>query len=245
MNLCLDIGNTRTKAAFFDDGMLKEVIIFEQLIPENRLIGLLQKNEIENAILSSVKNHPPVLEEILDKNTHFFIKLSHEMPLPIQILYATPKTLGRDRIAVVVAGHHLFPQHPVLVIDAGTCITYDFITETGNYKGGGIAPGIAMKFKALHTFTDRLPLIELNSYFPLIGCTTEESILSGVVMGTIAEMDGIIDRYRHIYPNLMVLITGGAGIFFETHVKNKIFAFPNLLLQGLHQILNYNVSKTI
>jgi type III pantothenate kinase len=137
----------------------------------------------------------------------------------------------------------MFPNSNILVIDAGTCITYDFIDKNGVYQGGAISPGINLKLKALNTFTQKLPLIEFKNEFVLIGQTTEESILSGVLNGTIAEIEGIIGYYSHSFSDLKTIICGGASNFFESKIKAPIFVVPELVLIGLNRILQYNVSK--
>ncbi len=241
MNLCLDIGNTRAKVAIYKGKILQERAIIAPLRIANIDKWLRQYN-IQHTILSSTRNHDPQLEKHLQEKT-FFIALSHQTPLPIQLLYQTPETLGRDRIALAVAGNNYYPQNDVLVIDAGTCITYDFVDCKGNYHGGAIAPGVQMRFKALHSFTDKLPLVPFSSEPILIGQNTQQSILSGVVTGVLAEMDGIIQQYLQLYPSLKILLTGGDTPFFESRLKNEIFASSNLLLEGLNQILNYNATQ--
>jgi len=241
------MGNTRTKIAVFDtpanDNELRfyDVVMNVDLKPQ-LLLDWVTKFKIRQSIISSVVNHAAFVEEILKRQT-FFIELTHHTPIPIINTYGTPATLGRDRLAVVVAGNVLHPKNDILVIDAGTCITYDFIDKMSVYHGGSIAPGIQMKFKAVHTFTDQLPLIKTTELGSLTGKSTHEAIVSGVLHGTIAEMQGIIDKYCQEYPQLRVLLTGGDAVFFETNLKSEIFACPNLVLQGINQILNYNVAK--
>ncbi len=245
MNLCLDIGNTRTKAAIFNKkGTLVKLKIFDELT-RALLDGFIREHTVYNCIVSSVKIPNAFIEEWLKNHLDYFIKLSHKTPIPIQNDYATPNTLGKDRLAAIIGATAYYPSENVLVIDAGTCITYDFMNEKKSYKGGGIAPGIQMKFKALYQFTDQLPLVPFDELGNLIGHDTRTSILSGVAWGTIAEVDGIIDRYRSFAPTLKVLLTGGDTNFFVGKLKNEIFAAPNLVLEGLNQIINYNVSKAL
>jgi type III pantothenate kinase len=163
------------------------------------------------------------------------------LPLPIKILYATPQTLGVDRIAGSCGALQLFPGKNTLVIDAGTCITYDFTDSSKQYYGGSISPGLKMRFQAVHTFTARLPLVSPAENPELIGNSTETSIQSGIVNGTVAEIDGIIDRYRQKYPDLQVILCGGDGPFFENKLKASIFASPDLVLIGLNSVLIHNV----
>jgi type III pantothenate kinase len=154
--------------------------------------------------------------------------------------YDSPETLGKDRLAAAVAGNHLFPNQNVLVIDAGTCIKYDFINAQAEYLGGAISPGLQMRFNALHIFTEKLPLIELTVFKTLIGKNTTDSLLSGVINGTLSEIDGIIDQYREIYPEIQIVLSGGDAEYLVGKLKKGIFAVSNIVLQGLKIILDYN-----
>lgn len=248
MNLCLDVGNTRTKAAIFtSSGQLKHLLTYNGWPDAAQLKEVITKHGITHAILSSVAADNTSLNEVLQNNTKQFIYFSHQTPLPVTNAYQTPQTLGNDRLAAVIGAYGKYPQHNLLVIDAGTCITYDFLDIAGTYYGGGISPGIRIKCKALHTFTGRLPFIDINPMeieaVDLVGNNTRNSILSGVILGTIAEIDGIIDRYKQKYEPLLVLLTGGDAIFFENRLKSKIFACPNLVPEGLNKILLYNAGK--
>lgn len=240
--LCLDLGNTRIKAAVFEGNELVFLQTYNKLSSE-QLINLVSQQHITHSIISSVRNHPSYFNEVLQKESKTFIELSHLTPIPIQNNYATPHTLGKDRLAAVVGAITLHPHNPVLVIDAGTCITFDFIDAQHTYQGGSISMGIEMRFRALNTFTDQLPLIERQPIGNLIGNDTRQSILNGVIGGTIAELDGFIGHYCSQYPALIVLITGGDARFFESKLKSKIFARPNLVLLGLNKILDYNVAE--
>jgi type III pantothenate kinase len=165
------------------------------------------------------------------------------VPLPVVNLYATPLTLGVDRLAGVCGAQQIFPLQHCLVIDAGTCITYDFLDKEGKYYGGGISPGLKMRFQAVHTFTAKLPLVTPKGHVPLIGNSTESCIQSGVVNGVLAELDGIIDQYGKKFEGLRVILCGGDAMFFENQLKASIFASPELVLIGLNSILNYNVNR--
>ena len=241
MNLCLDIGNTRLKAAIFNEN---ETLVYRGVFApftKNNLEQLFADHHIQHAILSSVANHATFINDFLAEKT-FFVHLTHKTPLPITNTYATPATLGRDRIAVVVGGKAIFPDADILAIDAGTCITYDFIDQKNVYHGGSISLGLQMRFRALQHFTDKLPLVQKTNESQLIGKTTETAILSGVMQGTVAEMNGIIAQYQQKYPKLKVLLTGGDAKIFETQLKNEILVRPNLVLEGLNKILNYNAT---
>ncbi|OWY21283.1 type III pantothenate kinase [Sphingobacteriales bacterium UPWRP_1] len=248
MNLCLDIGNTRTKAAVFNAaGQLQTLQVYTGKPTRRQISRLIQAQKITQAILSAVATYNNSLNDTLQNHTRHFIHFSHQTPVPVKNAYQTPATLGLDRLAAVVGAQHRFPQTNLLVIDAGTCITYDFLDAGGTYHGGGISPGIATKFKALHTFTGRLPLITVQpaetANIPLVGNNTQNSILSGVIWGTIAEVAGIVHQYRQQFDPLKILFTGGDAIFFENRLKSKIFACPNLVPEGLNKILLYNAGK--
>jgi type III pantothenate kinase len=166
--------------------------------------------------------------------------LDSKLPLPITIKYATPETLGVDRIAGVCGAQQKFPGEPCLVIDAGTCITYDFINHDGEFLGGAISPGMMMRFQAVHTFTSKLPLVSRPEKVVLIGDSTETCIQSGVIHGIVEELNGTIRRYQEEFAGLRVILCGGDARFFENNLKGAIFAVPELVLSGLNSILNYN-----
>jgi type III pantothenate kinase len=243
MNLCIDIGNTRSKLAVFDEeGSLKKLIVREKF-SQTKLEKVVGKYEIKHAILSSVRKKNGKLKRFLDTHIESFIDLTVDIELPVTNNYHSPETLGRDRIALVVGASALFPKSDILVIDAGTCITYDFIDAQANYHGGSISMGLDMRFKALNHFTAKLPLVQRRDLDSHIGYTTETSIQTGLQCGVVYEMQGFIAAYRAQYPDLRVLITGGDANFFESRFKNQIFAVPNLVLKGLNQILTHNVQQ--
>ena len=237
MNLVVDYGNSAAKVAIFNHLDLVEKHTFSDL---NDLRNFLQQSTAENLIVSSVTTEASQLTQWAVNARQKFI-LSHTLPLPIRILYKTPHTLGVDRIAGACGALQLFPASCSLVIDAGTCITYDFIDSNGNYHGGGISPGLMMRFKAVHTFTARLPLVQPTENPELIGNSTESSIQSGVIYGLAAEIEGIIGRYRSQFPDLKVILCGGDARFFENKLKDSIFASPDLVLIGLNSVLIHNV----
>ncbi|HEU5291741.1 MAG TPA: type III pantothenate kinase [Cyclobacteriaceae bacterium] len=237
MNLVVDYGNSSAKVAIFNHLNLIEKHTFLEM---NELKSFLQHSAAENLIVSSVTKEADQITEWAVNAKQKFI-LSHTLPLPVTLLYKTPHTLGVDRIAGACGALQLFPGFSSLVIDAGSCITYDFIDATGNYHGGGISPGLMMRFKAVHTFTARLPLINPTENPELIGNSTESSIQSGVIYGLAAEIDGIITRYRSQFPDLKVILCGGDTLFFENKLKDSIFASPDLVLIGLNSVLIHNV----
>jgi type III pantothenate kinase len=247
MKLVIDIGNTRTKIALFKRNNLLDIRIFDDITVDQleKIITEFNSNLIEHApikhsIISSVRNYPEEMKAMLYKRFNFF-ELGPDLPLPIKLKYKTPLTLGNDRIANAVAGAILFPGQNVLAIDAGTCITYDFINKYKEYLGGSISPGFTMRYKALHTFTSKLPLVTRIDKADLIGASTESSITSGVMNGVFAEVDGIIEIYKKRYHDLRTILTGGDANYFDKNLKNNIFANSNLVLEGLNIILDYNV----
>src|SRR3972149_509463 len=246
MNLVIDIGNSRSKLAVFKDNQQVALTVYNNSIGINDVNKFLEKHKgVKRVILSSVVKHSLKTTK-LDASTFpgiDFIELKSDTPLPIENLYKTPETLGPDRIAVVVGANNKFPNENILVIDAGTCITYDFINSQNRYLGGSISPGINMRFRALNNFTAKLPLLSPDKswrFKKITGVTTDESILSGVLNGTLSEIKGIIEVYRNKFPELKILLTGGDLVFFENELKNDIFADPTLILKGLNEILNYN-----
>ncbi len=242
MKLIIDIGNTSSKIAIFNYNEIIDFQIIEKLNKET-LNSILEKHpKIKSSILSSVSKHDDEIISILKKNL-FFIELTHSTPVPFNNNYATPASLGKDRIAIASAATSLYPKKNVLVIDAGTCITYDIITNNGDYLGGAISPGLRMRFKALHNFTHSLPLVNLPvnaKEVDLVGNTTSTSILSGVINGINAEMESTINQYKMRYNPLLTVISGGDYYYFEKLLKSNIFATPNIVVHGLKKILDFN-----
>lgn len=240
MNLIIDVGNTRTKLAVFSEGHMAHL----KVVAEGALMADLEKlltefPSLQHAIISSVGKFP---EEALRfvKNRIEVLLLTNEVAVPFTNAYGTPKTLGVDRIALVSAAAVKYPDTNVLVIDAGSCITYDFLSAQNEYLGGAISPGIQMRYKALHTFTANLPLLTATLPNTLIGHTTASSIHSGVVQGAMNEIEGFIELYQQQYPDFTIILTGGDAHLLRDSLKNSIFANPNFLLDGLHHILEHN-----
>ena len=237
MNLVVDIGNTNVKAALYDGEAMFRV--FEN---EHDLLMWLETHRTSKAILSRTGNNAEPEVTLQSKAIPYLI-LNHTLRLPVKLEYASPATLGADRIAGSVAAATLFPAHPVLKIDFGTCVTYDLITDDGRYLGGAISPGLNMRFKALNQFTATLPLCiwDRPATPALTGVDTCSSIVSGVVNGLRCEVEQIINEYTARYPALQVVVTGGDAPRFVPLLKSKIFARPHLVLEGLNRILNYNI----
>jgi len=240
MNLCVDIGNTRIKYAIFDKGAMVEQQAVEK-VGKSDFTRLVKDFPIRRSIVSSVVNHLPEFVNYLKERTNYF-EFTSETPTPLKNLYRTTYTLGSDRLTAAVGAYSQFKGEDYLVIDFGTCIKYNFVNKEGEYLGGGISPGILMRFKALNAFTDRLPLVDFDTSFDkLIGTSTRESVLSGVINGAVAEVNEIMDLYQAQYSGIKYVITGGDAPFFEKRLKKGIFADPFLLLKGLNEILNFNV----
>ena len=239
MNLVIDVGNTLVKMAVFDRDKIIQLRTYTN-VDEKAVNNILdQYPDIKACILGSVRELPENLSEKFSRPLHLLI-LNPETRLPIKHRYATFDTLGTDRIAAVVAAKHLFPDKNTLIIEAGTCITYDFVDASGVYFGGGISPGIHLRLAALHNFTDKLPLIEPVDDPPLVGNSTASSIQSGVINGVKAEVQGIISAYECNYENLTIILSGGNLDYFDKNLKNNIFAVPNIVLTGLNIILEFN-----
>ncbi len=239
MNMVLDIGNTRTKVGIYNQRQEIRIIQYEHLTGKD-LEGLIKFNKVSHTIVGATGDLSLELKDILVK-TSSTIFLDAETSIPIKNLYKTPETLGNDRLASAVAAARLHDGKNVLIIDAGTCITYDFLNAHAQYLGGSISPGIEMRFKALDTFTDKLPLVRRSEKFFMTGRNTNESILSGVLQGTLSEVENRIGQWKSAHSDLVVLLTGGDFGFFETHLKSQIFAVPNLVLKGLNEILEHNI----
>lgn len=240
MNLIIEQGNTSTKVAIYEQGCIKEYFMYKHVNIEE-IAALLKKYSCTCGILSTVIDIDKELVSYLQTNLTHFIFLDESVKLPVLIEYDTPKTLGKDRIAAIVGANYLMPGKDLLIIDAGTAITYELVESTGVYKGGNISPGMTTRFKALNCFTKKLPLVQEENDVPLIGTSTITAIQAGVVNGVVFEMEGYIDSLRKIYPGLLVFLTGGHSFYFESRLKNTIFADINLVLTGLNRILEYNV----
>ncbi|MBR9915862.1 MAG: type III pantothenate kinase [Algicola sp.] len=240
MNLIVDVGNTQVKLAIYYNNQLKKKLVGTLDNFETMIARLFQEYEnITRAIVSSVGKLKTSQIKFLEKKVKLLV-LSHELDLPFTNLYTTPETLGVDRIALVSASVQQFPHKSVLIIDAGTCITYDFMTASNDYLGGAISPGIRLRYKALNQLTANLPLLETRKPDTLIGDSTQNAIHSGVVFGVLNEIDGIINAYAEKYSDLTVILTGGDAKFLSNQLKNSIFANSNFLLEGLNFILEYN-----
>lgn len=243
LNLIIDIGNTVAKLAVFDGGRLVEVARTDN----GALQGLPAfvakwRGSIGKAVVSTVVDLANEVDERLSRLPFPCLRIGGGTPLPVTNLYETPETLGNDRIAAVVGANAMFPGRDILVIDSGTCITYDFVDASSRYHGGNISPGLSMRFKALHAFTSRLPLVGGDGRMPDCGKDTETAIRLGVVRGVEYEVRSYIDEYSRRHPGLLIFLTGGKEFPFEVQTKNEIFADKFLVLKGLNRILEHNAS---
>jgi type III pantothenate kinase len=236
MNLVIDSGNSRIKAALFGPTGL---VLKESFGNLNELKIFMDQQQYVHLLVSSVSYSPAEILNLAHNRGKKLI-LNHQLALPIQLNYATPHTLGVDRIAATCGAYEIFPNQNCLVIDAGTCINIEFIDATGIYQGGSISPGINMRFKAMHTFTQSLPLLHAETEAVLIGNSTETCLQSGVLNGVLAEVEGLIEKYQQQYKSLQVILCGGDYPLFENKLKHAIFVAPDLVLTGLNRILRYH-----
>jgi type III pantothenate kinase len=244
VNLIIDIGNTRTKIAIVDYKDFKfSTSFFTHDLKKSFNSIIAEYNNITNGIVSSVIDlDPKIIQQF--KETCDFIFFDENTPIPIKNKYTSPETLGKDRLAAAVGAWSNFKHTDLLIIDSGTCLKIDIVNAKHEYLGGMISPGFNMRFQALHEFTGKLPLInEFPQATELTGKTTTTSILSGVINGMNFEISGFINQYLKNYPELKIITTGGAINFFELEPKNRIFARPDLILEGLNEIVLFNAKK--
>jgi type III pantothenate kinase len=243
MILAIDVGNTRIKGAVFEDANLLETFVFLKTELQVSIENILKKHKkVSNIVVASVSD--------LDKQTFLdfeeLIKIhfvSNNDPFPFVNCYETPQTLGIDRLVLATGATLRFPKQNRLVIDAGTCVTYDFIDENNNYLGGAISPGSRLRYESLHNYTAKLPLLTLENPEHLIGKSTSESIHSGVINGLVFEIDSFIADYKALYPNFIIILTGGDTDFLAKRLKNTIFANSNFLLESLNQTFQYKIKN--
>lgn len=242
LNLIIEQGNTAVKVAVFECGNIVVSSVYKDF-GKTELLPLLEQYPLERGIMSSVVDVEKEWIDFLNDRLPYFIFLDENVPLPVTVCYRKPKTLGKDRIAAAVGANYLRPGTDVMVIDAGTAITYEVVEASGVYVGGNISPGMKMRFRALNQFTRKLPFVEEQDNVPIWGGSTESAILAGVVNGIVYEMDGCINEMKEKYSDIFVFLTGGHSFYFERRLKNPIFADINLVLIGLNRILEYNVEN--
>ena len=240
-NLVIDIGNSSTKVAVFNN---RELSCLENhdVIDRDLLTGLISRYEISHSIISTVNQDAGEYEEILRRYTNYK-RFSVSDQSIVNVTYESPNTLGLDRLAAIIGARSCYPGRNCLVIDAGTCITYDAVNAEGTYSGGSISPGLNMRFKAMHSFTSRLPLLSADENFTgRQGSDTATSMISGVQNGMYWEVLGFIENYTLRYPELQTILCGGDSKFFDTRLKSSIFAHafktePHLVLIGLNEVI--------
>lgn len=243
MNLCIDQGNSRTKIALFKkDGRIVKNLLYKSFTSADveRLFSLYP---ITQSIVSSVANMEPAVINALNRLSKRFVLFDHLTPLPIKNCYQTPETLGHDRIAAAVGAAHLCPGQNLLIVDAGSAVTYDFVSAEQGYLGGNIAPGIKMRLTVLHQMTKRLPKVEVeqNALTPLFGKNTKEAIAAGVVRGVVFEVKGYMRALSEQGIDFVAFATGGHAPYILNGVKDGMRHEPNLVLIGLNKILEYNM----
>lgn len=238
MNLIVDIGNTSTKLAVFKDNKKLSVSRINDLSCEEFEKKLTDK-KLSKVIVSSVKRLPQFVADLLVSNIPFVHMLSHKSKLPFRIEYETPESLGSDRIAGIAGAYNQFPSKDILIIDAGSAITYDFLNGTV-YKGGNISPGIEMRFKALHKFTSRLPLLSVRENYTFPGLNTNDAILAGVLNGSIYEINEYIRTFEKKHKECKIILTGGDSGYLKDKLNRQVIYLPDIVIDGLNYILEYN-----
>ncbi len=238
ITLCLDFGNTRLKAAIF----IKDQLTDQFVLPnddDTSISAIIAKYGITHSILSSVIKHNTGIENILATST-IFHKLGVHTKVNFTSPVGKPETIGADRLALIAAAVHFYPKKNSLIIGLGSCITYNFVNQQHQFLGGGISPGMDMRFKAMHEYTALLPLEAATWNYPLIGYDTKTNLQSGVLNGMAAEIEGIVARYNNKYGNFNVVLTGGNAVYFAGQLKTQIFADHNFLFKGLYAISQLN-----
>jgi len=251
MNLCIDQGNSRTKVALMtDEGKIINDFIYKQF-SSAEVERLFDLYEITDSIISSVVNIEAAVVNTLHRRSQHFVLFDHNTPVPIVNTYDTPQTLGQDRLAAAVGAKSLCPNENLLIIDAGSAITYDFVTDKGEYIGGNIAPGLKMRFTMLQRMTKKLPLVDAdeNELVPLFGKNTRDAIVAGVIRGIAYEVKGYMRTLREKTPHFRTYLTGGHASYILNNVrtslseKREITYEKHLVLIGLNEILIFNKMK--
>ena len=243
VNLCIDWGNTRVKAAIFHNDSLQKQFTFSAEEALEKVTSIMSLYPPDKAIICSVVRLNDEVENLVRSKVKATLILDGNTRLPIHNAYLSSDTLGPDRIALVCAAQMLHPEKNNLVVSVGTCITYNFVQKNRTFRGGAISPGLQMRLTAMHTLTDKLPEVSMEGELVLLGYDTASCMRSGAAFGIVHEIDGIVADYAKQYPDFNAILTGGDAPFFASKIKSKIFADPDLLLKGLNLILNYNVSS--
>jgi type III pantothenate kinase len=244
--LCIDWGNTRVKAALFNEqNSIVESQQFSSNEAWNSISHLIDQHQPKCGVFCAVANHSGDTEKLLQQSLSSYIKLDENTRLPIMNAYSSPETLGADRLAIAVGAQALYPDSNVLAISLGTCITYNFVQKNKAFRGGAISPGLRMRLKSMHEYTEKLPEIDPEGEVLLLGYDTATCMRSGAIYGMASEIDGMIAAFAEKYPDFNAVLTGGDAPLFANKLKSKIFADPDLLLKGLNLILKYNVPQLL
>ena len=242
MNICIDQGNSRTKVALFDaeEKVVKNFVY--KSFTSSDAERLFKLYPISDSIISSVVNLESSMVNTLNRLSRRFVLFDHETPVPIRNDYDTPATLGHDRLAAAVGANYLLPDENLLIIDAGSAITYDFLTADGHFVGGNIAPGIKMRFNVLRQMTKKLPLVEAeeNELIPLFGKNTRDAIAAGVIRGIVFEVKGYMRTVSEKVDHFETILTGGNAPYIINNVQTPVRMERHLVLIGLNRILEYN-----
>lgn len=242
MNICIDQGNSRTKVALFSpDGKMVKNFVYKSFTSADAE-RLFELYPIENSIISSVVNLESSMVNALNRLSKRFVLFDHHTPVPICNGYETPETLGQDRLAAAVGAASLCPKENLLIIDVGSAITYDFVSEDGHFLGGNIAPGLKMRLSALHNMTKKLPLVEVDDQelIPLYGKKTRDAIAAGVVRGIVFEVKGYIRTMSERTSHFHTFLTGGNASYVLGAVAKDVQYEKQLVLIGLNRILENN-----
>jgi type III pantothenate kinase len=241
LNICIDWGNSRVKAAIFNnEDQLLELKRFPIDEARDGIAAMLSEHKPLKGILCSVSDRSVAIEPLLKESMRAAVIMNNNTPVPIMNAYNSPGTLGADRLALAVAAFNANPGKNTLVVCLGSCITYNFIQKNKTFRGGAISPGLYMRLSAMHHFTDKLPTVMPEGELLLLGYDTETCMRSGTVFGMAAEIDGLVAEYASQYTDFNAVLTGCDAPFFEGKLKSKIFADPNLLMKGLNIILKHN-----
>lgn len=238
VTICFDFGNTRKKAAVFNNSEIVKTLVLED-DATSTIQSLIDSYKPDKTILSSVVEHNPEIEEVLKKNSRFHL-LSHLSKLPITTPVGKPETIGADRLAIAAGGVHFYPDKNLLLIGLGTCVTLNFVNKYKELIGGSISPGLEMRLKSLQYYTAKLPFVPPKADVSLIAYDTETNILTGTILGMAYELDGFIAEYNAKFDNFNVVLTGGDLQHLASHMKSRIFADPELLFKGLYAISEVN-----
>ncbi len=242
ISLALDIGNSRIKSGLFEGLALKEVREWD-LHQTKDFVAYTTNQEVEKIIFASVADHKAFFAQASLPDHIPVIELTTETHLPFTNIYQTPETLGKDRVAAVAGAWQLFPEQVVLIVDAGTCITFDLLTADRIYLGGNISPGLAMRYQAMHAFTANLPKVSVAFLPSWLGTSTEEALQNGGLYGMVGEIEYYRQEVERLYGNPVTVLTGGDAQVLAKKLKSQIFTRPHLVLTGLNQILRYNEER--